>query len=269
MTKQEPIPDMATQASWIVPPECVTLNNYEVHVWRASLEMTPSQMKTMEDILSADELSRAGRYYFQKDRDYFIAARGLLRTILGKYLLIQPEELRFSYGPFGKPALEGKTHGKTLCFNASHSHGLALFSCALEREIGVDLEHIRSDISTGDITAQFFSKREAAALDALPENVRQKAFFTLWTRKEALMKADGRGLALDPHQYEVLTGQNELHIPRVQGEELQDGDIWSLRDLNAGPGYAAALAVKGQDWQLRCWQWENSEQGLRKNNCGY
>lgn len=169
MTRQEVFPKMVTQASWLPPPERVMLNNYEVHVWRTSLEITPSQVKTMEHILSADELSRAERYYFQKDRDYFIAARGLLRTILGKYLLMQPDELRFCYGPFGKPALEGKTHGKTLCFNASHSHGLALFSCALEREIGVDLEHIRSDISTGDIAAQFFSQREAAALNALPE----------------------------------------------------------------------------------------------------
>jgi 4'-phosphopantetheinyl transferase len=257
MKGKEVLTGAEIQASWLAPPECMMLNNDEVHVWRASLEMTPSQVKTLEQMLSADELSRTGRFYFQKDRDHFIVARGLLRTILGKYLLMKPDELRFCYGPFGKPALEEKTHGKTLRFNASHSHGLALFSFALDREIGVDLEYIRSDFSVEDIAAQFFSQREAGALNALPENVRQKAFFTLWTRKEALMKADGTGLALDLHQYEVFTGQNELHIPRNLGNELQRVDIWSLRDLDAGSGYAEALAVEGQDWQLRCWQSES------------
>ena len=257
MTRLEVFPKMATQASWLAPPECVMLNNYEVHVWRASLEMTPSQVKTMEHMLSADELSRAGRYYFPKDRDYFIAARGLLRTILGRYLLMQPDELSFCYGPFGKPALEEKIHGKTLCFNYSHSHGLALFSCALDREMGVDIEYIRADISTGDIAAQFFSQREVAALNSLSENVRQKAFFTLWTRKEALMKADGMGLALELNQYEILLDQNKMHIKLKLGNEPQAADIWSLSDLDAGPGYAAALAIEGRDCQFRFWQWQN------------
>ena len=110
----------------------------------------------------------------------------------------------------------------------------------------------------GDIAAQFFSQQEAVTLNTLPENVRQKAFFNLWTRKEALMKADGTGLTLDLHQYEVLIEQNERHIMRNPGNKPQTVDIWSLRNLDAGPGYAAALAVLGQDWQLRCWQWNNS-----------
>jgi hypothetical protein len=76
------------------------------------------------------------------------------------------------------------------------------------------------------------------------------------------MKADGVGLALDLNQYEVLMGQNEMRIPRKPGNELQCIDIWSLRDLDAGPGYSAALAVEGQGWQLRCWQWKDSSPGL-------
>jgi len=250
------LPKAGDSVSWLVPPELPTLNNDEVHIWRASLEMTPYQLKTMERILSADELNRAGKYYFQKDRDCFIASRGLLRTMLGSYLLMQPDELRFCYGPFGKPALEEKTRGKMLCFNVSHSHGLALFSCAFDREIGVDLEYIRADISTGDIAAQFFTQREADALNSLPENIRQKAFFTLWSRKEAVMKADGMRLALERNQYEVLPDQNEMHITCRPGNEPQAEDIRSLRDLDAGPGFAAALAVKGRDCRLRFWQWQ-------------
>jgi 4'-phosphopantetheinyl transferase len=241
------LPSSSNPVSWLAPPELLMLKNNEVHVWRASLEMTPYQLKTMKSILSADELSRAGRYYFQKDRDIFIASRGLLRTILGRYLNMGPEELRFCYGPYGKPSLEVKTQGgEVLCFNVSHSHGLALFAFALEREIGVDLEHIRPDISTGDIAAQFFSQRETDALNSLPENIRRKVFFTFWTRKEALLKAEGKGLVHDLNQYEILPDKNKMHIIIRPGNGPQSINIWSLRDLDAGPGYAAALAIQGQ-----------------------
>ena len=248
-------PKVDSSVSWPAPPGLLMLKKNEVHVWRASLHLTSHQVQTLEQMLSGDELGRAGRFSFRKDRDHFIAARGLLRTILGKYLLMQPDELRLCCGPFGKPALEEKTHGKTLRFNVSHSHGLALFALAREREIGVDLEYARPDLSVGTIARQFFSRREADALSALPERDRQKTFFTLWTRKEAVMKADGMGLARDLKQYEILPDYHEMHIIRRAGNEPQGVDIWSLKDLDAGPGYAAALAVEGQNWQLRCWQW--------------
>jgi len=254
---------MDSLCSWLVPPDMLTLIQDEVHVWRAFLERSPHQVRMRKQLLSADELAKAGRFHLQKDRDHFIVARGLLRTILGKYLVMRPDKLRFCYGPFGKPALDEKTHGKSLRFNISHSHGLALFSFAHDREVGVDLEYIRSDLSCGNIAPQFFSLRETAALNALPENVRMKAFFTLWTRKEAVMKADGRGLALDLNQYEVLMGQNDIHMPLRLSNELRSVDMWSLWDLDAGAGFSAALAVEGQGRQLRCWQWESMSPGLQ------
>jgi 4'-phosphopantetheinyl transferase len=248
--------NLDNSVSWLAPPELILLKNNEVHVWRASLEMTPYQVKTLEQLLSADEMDKAERFHFQKDRDHFIAARGILRSILGRYLKMNPDKLKIYYGPYGKPALDEKTHGKSLRFNASHSHGLALFSFALDREIGVDLEYIRSDLSDGNIAAQFFSQREAVALNALPENVRQKAFFTLWTRKEAYLKAQGRGLSGDLKQLEVFPSLGyPSEFPEINGSS-QEESPWLLMDLAVLPEYAAALAVEGHDLQFKFWQWE-------------
>ena len=250
-------PKAGDSVSWLAPPELPTLNNEEVHVWRASLEMTPYQVKTLEQLLSADEMDKAERFHFQKDRDHFIAARGILRSILGRYLKMNPDKLKIYYGPYGKPALTGETGGN-FRFNISHSHGLALFSFALDREIGVDLEYIRSDLSDGNIAAQFFSQREAVALNALPENVRQKAFFTLWTRKEAYLKEQGRGLSGDLKQSEVFPVLGcPSESPEINGSS-QEESPWLLMDLAVLPEYAAALAVEGHDLQFKFWQWDNA-----------
>jgi 4'-phosphopantetheinyl transferase len=248
---------MDTKVSWLTPPEKLVLCNDEVHVWRASLEVRPSQVKTLKQIISDDELSRAERFHFQRDRDHYIVARGLLRTILVKYLRMKPGELRFCYSPFGKPALEEKIHGNTLRFNASHSHCLALFAVALDRDIGVDLEYIRSDFSFGNIAGQFFSQGEADALNSLPEHLRQEAFYTLWTRKEAYLKARGKGLPGGLNDIEFsLTAGDPAELPEIHISS-QEGPLWLLRDLTVEPGYASAVAVEGNNWRLKCYQWKN------------
>ena len=165
-----------------------------MHVWRASLNLPASQIERLGQTLSTDEWSRANRFAFQKDRDHFVAARGILRAILGHYLDEAPNRLRFSYNPFGRPALAGEPEG--LRFNVSHSHGRALIAVTGGRSVGVDVERIRPDVTYEQLARRFFSPREVAALLALPENLRRKAFFTCWTCKEAYVKARGEGLSI-------------------------------------------------------------------------
>ncbi len=254
MTDKDIYQEDSLMTDWLTPPGDVSLSAHEVHVWRASLDMTPPQAENLKETLSADELSRADRFHFQKDRDHYIAARGLLRSMLGRYLKITPGEVSFSYGPFGKPELKNTGVDKQLRFNISHSQGIALFAFAQGRDIGVDLECIRSDISSEDIAEKFFSKREFDTLNALPEHKRQKAFFTFWTRKEAYLKARGKGLSGDLRNFDVTPASGEpAELFEIQGFR-QDGVSWLLRDLDVGPGYTAALAVEGHDWQLRFWQ---------------
>jgi 4'-phosphopantetheinyl transferase len=222
-----------------------------VHVWCASLNLPAWQTERLRQTLSTDEQRRASRFAFKKDRDHFVAARGILRAILGQYLDEAPDRLRFRYNPFGRPALAGDADG--LRFNVSHSHGLALFAVTRGRSIGVDVECIRPDVTYEQLARQFFSRREVAALLALPENLRREAFFNCWTRKEAYIKARGEGLSIPLQQFDVSLVPGEPAV--LLSTEGDEADRWSLRELDTGQDYAAALAVEGHGWRLRCWQW--------------
>ena len=162
--------------------------------------------------------------------------------------------MRFCYGPFGKPALAGVEGEDALSFNMTYSHGLALFAVTHEREIGIDLEFVRPDWSVGSIAEQFLSQRETDVLNALPDQARLKAFFSVWTRKEAYLKATGEGFSVPLNQFDVACEPEVAgNLLRTRGRS-REAVHWSLRYLDAGSSYAAALAVEGFDWQLKCWQ---------------
>jgi 4'-phosphopantetheinyl transferase len=242
--------------SWSSPPRTWVLRDSEVHVWRALLELPAPRVQALQHDLSEEELERAERFHFQRHGSHFIAARGVLRSILGRYLKIEPSQVSFSYGPYGKPEVAGKAGQRALRFNISHSHGLALYAVTHEREIGVDVERIRPDLDGEKIAERFFSPREAGMLRALPAQMRQGAFFSCWTCKEAYLKAKGEGLTLRLDQFEVSVSPGEpATLLRINGDP-KEASHWSLKELDPGPGYVAALAVKGHGWHLRCWQWE-------------
>ena len=236
----------------MMPPE---LRSDEVQVWCAALDLEASRVQELLATLAIDEQARAKRFRFQKDRDHFIVARGLLRAILAPYLGAEPTQLRFCYGPHGKPALARESNRNVLRFNLSHSHGIALYAVTWGREIGIDVECIRTDVEMERIAERFFSPREVAMLRALPEDLRPEAFYNCWTRKEAFVKARGDGLALPLDQFDVSLAPGEaVALLDVHGD-FQEAFRWSLQELNPEPGYRAALAVEGYDWQLKFCHW--------------
>jgi len=240
---------------WRSPPETLVLGCDEVHVWRATLDQTPSQIQSFLHNLAADEQARAERFYFEKDREHFIAARGVLRAILGGYLNRPPECLSFCYNSHGKPALAGESDGDAIRFSVSHSYGVALYAVTRGREVGIDIERIRFDLEVAEIAERFFSRREVAMLRTLPSEVQRQAFFRCWTRKEAYIKARGEGLSLPLDQFDVSLAPGEPAAVLGTQPDPSEASRWSLQELAAGPGYEAALAVEGQDWRLSCWQW--------------
>jgi 4'-phosphopantetheinyl transferase len=232
----------------------------EVHVWRATLDQTPSQIQSFRKSLAADEQARAERFYFERDRRHFIVARGVLRAILGGYLKRAPEGLSFCYSSHGKPALAGESGGDAIRFNVSHSHGIALYAVTRGREVGIDLERIRSNLEVEEIAGRFFSRREVAMLRALPTEEQREAFFRCWTRKEAYIKARGEGLSLPLDQIDVLLAPGEPAAILGTRPDPSEAFRWSLQELATAPGYVAALAVEGQGWRLACWQWPDPGQ---------
>lgn len=129
----------STPASWLHAPEHLLLGSNEVHVWRAYLHQEIALVQACFDILQPDERYRAGRFHFQRDRDRFIVARGVLRFILSRYLDTPPDLIRFSYNQYGKPAINGGTSEVSLRFNVSHSNEVALYAIGRGREVGLDI----------------------------------------------------------------------------------------------------------------------------------
>jgi 4'-phosphopantetheinyl transferase len=255
MTDNPSHPGLDSLFLWSQPPETLILENTEVHVWRAALDQAMPQVQSLLCTLTPGERARASRFHFHKDREHFIVARGLLRTILGRYLNVRPGRLRFRYSLYGKPSLAEEFGGDTLRFNVSHSRGLALYALTRDREIGVDLEYIDPDLAHEQIAERFFSPREVIMLRALPTDTQKEAFFNCWSRKEAYVKAVGDGLAIPLDQFDVsLAPQEPAQILSIRGDP-QGAARWTLKRLMPAKGYVGALAIEGQLQHLMCWQW--------------
>ena len=232
-------------------PGCeIRLQENEVHLWRIDLDQVAAAESRWRGVLSQDERIRADRFKFTKDRQNFTATRALLRTLLGSYLAENPKELTFVYGQNEKPSL-GPGHGpEEVQFNVSHSGVRALIAIARKRPVGVDIEEIRENIDCDSLARRYFSPSEQAALAALQVSERSRAFFRCWTRKEAYIKAHGTGLALPLHAFDVSIASTEENVLLATRPNAVEVALWSIRAIEAGQSYEAALCVQGRDWVL-------------------
>jgi 4'-phosphopantetheinyl transferase len=235
-------------------PAQLALGANDVHVWRADLELGQRELWRLQKTLSSDEVTRAAQFIFRKGQQRFIAARGILREILSRYLERSPAELHFSYASFGKPSLAPDCAADGLRFNLSHSGSIALYAVAHLREVGIDIERIEPNFAEDGIAEKFFSRNEVTKLRSLPTGARPQAFFNCWTRKEAYVKARGAGLQIPLENFDVTLAPDE------QAAFLSKGEFgWSLRALQVDPGHAAAIAVEGKDWQIGMWRWQSGD----------
>jgi 4'-phosphopantetheinyl transferase len=229
----------------------------ETHVWSAVLSAPASALAYCAGLLSPDEAARAARFYFAADRERFTLARGLLRLLLGTYLGADPRPITFSYSTAGKPSIEQPFAGLPLRFNLAHSGGRAVYALARGPAVGIDIERLRDGVDCDDLARRFFAPGEDEALARLPARPRRRAFFETWTRKEALLKATGGGIA---------AGLDRLAIGRGPGPRLViercalpgvDPLAWSLVDLSIARGFVAALAVESPAVKVvrRSWRW--------------
>jgi 4'-phosphopantetheinyl transferase len=218
----------------------------DVHVWCVRLDS--GELGPAGDVLSHDERSRAARFHFERDARQFSRSHVALRTILARYRDVEPAMLRFAAGPHGKPALDPPS---SLRFNLSHSGERALVALAWGREVGVDIEDRRNPkrqhhdaTSLLALVRATFSDAEVRALEALESSAVERAFFRCWTRKEALVKATGRGLSFDLRSFDVSVEEgaaDALVATRPDAHLLQR---FSVRGLDVGEPYEAALAVE-------------------------
>jgi len=229
----------------------VALPEDEVQLWRVDLEAIRANEPRWQEFLSGDESERASRFYFLRDRQSFVASRAVLRMILAGYLAADPGSLSFSYSKREKPSLGSAYAGSDIRFNVTHSGDIAMLAFSRQREIGVDVEQIRSDVEVESIARRFFSTSERMQLAALPSEEKVDAFFRCWTRKEAYIKATGDGLSLPLDQFDVSLGMEESNALLATRPDESEANRWLLREVPTHPGYVAAVCARGQDWSLK------------------
>jgi len=221
-------------------------------------------MAKLRRTLEPREIRQAERFHFPRDRDQYVAAHGALRSILARYLGIGAADVRFRYNRHGKPAIDHQLAEQSLSFNASRSNWLALFAVTRGRRVGVDIEYIRTELESEAIASSFFSSREIDAIRQSPPRGRVEEFCRIWTRKEAYVKAVGRGLSIPLDQFDVVSGRDDHNsMVSVKGA-VEDGVDWSLVDVDPGDGYAGAVGTEGRDWILRNWHWQAEDHDVAR-----
>ena len=167
--------------------------------------------------------------------------RAPLRQVLASYLGVPAEAVVLVDGEHGRPVLADGLH-PSLDFNWSHSGDRAVLAVGRAIVPGIDLERRRPRPRALDIAERYFDPTEAAALAGLPESERDEAFLRLWTAKEAVLKALGRGLAFGLHRLCITPAGEPLALRRLQGEPASH---WQLQSLPLGPAHVGALAWRG------------------------
>ena len=228
----------------------------EVQAWFASLDCQTETIERMRALLAPDELERAARFHFDRDRNRYIAGRGMLRRLLGSYVNTVPELLVFRYGEHGKPDLAEP--GSPVRFNLSHSHGLALYAFVAGREIGCDVEKLREDVWRDRIADRFFSPAETAALNALPPDQRTLGFFHCWTRKEAWIKARSHGMSIPLDSFDVNLASGDPAPLNGTRPDPAEAARWTIHPLEAPSGFAAAIAVEGPACRIVAAEWSET-----------
>jgi 4'-phosphopantetheinyl transferase len=227
------------------------LDERDVGVWVVNVDVTAEAQRRCDALLSQDERARAQRFLFDRDRRRFAVARGALRVLLGYCLHVPGDEIRFGYSPTGKPQLTGVGDGQGVHFNVSHSGDLALIALCAREEPGVDVELVRELRDMERIVRRFFCPEEVEQWLELPDDLRTRAFFDCWTRKEAYVKALGAGLQLSLDAFQVFFRPGET--PGINVRDDGGERPWSIFDVSPSERYAGALAIRGGEWQVHSW----------------
>lgn len=238
--------------TWPIGSETVRLSATDIHVWSADLDV-PSEK--FWSLLTNDEQGRVERFHFPADRSRFIVARGVLRTLLGRYLEIPAGDVQICYGSFKKPALSD-CHRSDLQFSVAHSGNLAVYAFSRSRRVGLDLESLECQRQPLEGTESYLSPQERKAIAAIPASRRLLTLLILWTCKEAYLKALGCGLQEDPSNIEISLAAATPTLVRGVDEDRKEN--WSFCHLEPPGAYVGTLCVEN-DGEIKLWSPSPSE----------
>ncbi len=234
---------------WSPAPDGLDLPVGEIHMWIARLDLDDDKAFDGElaSDLSDEETRRAARFKFARDRDCYIRAHAVLRRLLGRYLGVAPSNVRIVQSSTGKPGL---VDDSALTFNLSHTRIFALFGFSRQGLIGVDVEHVRSSVDILSLAKRFFTTSESMLIANADARDRLRYFFTAWVRKEAVVKAVGRGLSIPLSAVDVSPGDPATcRIARLEEDPPSD---WHVVDLPPPVEHLAAAATDIPPTRVRC-----------------
>ncbi len=233
----------------------ISLHNHEVHVWFVQTDavIDPTLLQTCADVLSPQEKERWQRFSFEAGRKQFLVSHGFLRLVLSRYADVAPSEWNFVHNAYGKPEIAAEHNRnvpRSLCFNLTHTTGLAACIVARDREVGVDAEEIgRRGRDIGDDMIRYcLSSEEQLCFQSVPPLERKRAFLDYWTLKEAYLKARGFGLSLPVEGITFRWLSGIPHVGPVQAAfapEINDNPrTWQFERFTPTAQHKIALAIR-------------------------
>ncbi|MEL6525159.1 MAG: 4'-phosphopantetheinyl transferase superfamily protein [Chloroflexota bacterium] len=242
----QPITDADTE-NWQSIHTIPSLDD-SIHIWQFTHDQPNSVVDSLYPMLSVEEKERIQRYYTPQLRARGTVRRGILRYLLGNYLQREPNMLSFSYSEYNKPYLDTER----IFFNLSHSEERVLIAIC-KQDIGVDIEAIKPLPDLMTVAKHHFSPAEQTALFSLSPSEQVIAFYRCWTRKEAFIKADGRGLSVPLDAFDVtLKSDQPARITRIAPSLTNIHTLkWNLHHIGINEQFMGAIAYHGKQRPLR------------------
>ena len=243
--------------TWVNAPATLELLRGEVHVWRARFRDEEADTIGAWALLSEEERRQAAQFRFPEEARRYASAHVVLRDILLRYGALVRAPLTIVAGPKGQPLLSQAPDLPKVRFSFSHSRSFALLAITLDQCVGVDVEHVSHAADWEAITTRYFSSEECQALVALPKQQGSRAFLSLWTLKEAYVKALGEGFSRPFDSFTILPSPDGALRLEDQTDSTA-ASTWSFLELTPDEQYLGALALEGDNPRVLFWNWNTA-----------
>ncbi|MCK5683598.1 4'-phosphopantetheinyl transferase superfamily protein [bacterium] len=226
------------------------LNADETYIFFISVTEKEKDIDTFLTSMSHGEKERARKYRFKKDKNRYIVARGMLRRILGGFLCVSASNISFTYNHYGRPLLDPKIYNTSLKFNLSYSDDGIIIGITFNRKIGVDIETLDRDVKElVTISKNFFTENECNNICNTPIKEQNLLFLKYWVRKEAYIKAVGKGLSIPLHSFEILLNA-EQPLKFLTSEHHDPQLDWNMIEFEPRKGFLSAIAFTGEEHSI-------------------
>lgn len=196
-------------------------------------------------LLSEEERASEPRFYFADDQRRYLVTRAMVRTVLSRYIAIEPSKWRFVANRYGRPEIANISRAECgLCFNISHTRGLIALGIAQDRKLGIDVENVRRRDLSLEVADRFFAKTEVAELATVPMERQQDRFIEYWTFKESYIKARGRGLSIPLEQFSFHYPHERAVYIAIEPQLGDDADRWEFWQYRPTEEYLLAICAE-------------------------